>query len=84
MAKQFSIPTGRLLTTLLIGRDPESGSTWLQFEYADFAPLTAPAESLRHAFAYLQYKLTDRQIGPLGVSVRTDARPLHLRLRLSC
>ena len=74
---QFGIDEGSVLRTVLTGRNVD-GHTWLQFEGAGWDPFRRPLESFVHACNYLQYKVTGRQVGPLGVSEYTDAKPIRL------
>lgn len=73
----YGIPEGQVLRTMLTGRNHE-GDTWFQFEGANWAPFKRPAESWVHAINYIQYTITGRQVGPLGDSVHTDSRPIHV------
>ncbi len=55
------------------------GHTWFQFEGAGWEPFNKPFESFLHAVNYIQYRVTGKQVGPLGVSAFTDRRPIRLR-----
>lgn len=78
-APQYGVPQGRLLRTLLVGRqvqDPQR--TWFQVEGANWAPLKNPFESTTHILNWLRYIVTGLQVGPLGSSIYTDRRPLEV------
>eukprot|EP01006_Ploeotia_vitrea_P036036 TRINITY_DN65959_c5_g3_i1.p1 TRINITY_DN65959_c5_g3~~TRINITY_DN65959_c5_g3_i1.p1 ORF type:complete len:599 (+),score=240.77 TRINITY_DN65959_c5_g3_i1:2-1798(+) len=71
---QFGVPEGTVLQTLLIGEGGRAAreNTWFQLEGSQWHPMRHPFQSVVHAMNYVQYKLTDRQVGPLGTSYYTD------------
>lgn len=50
----------------------------MQFEGAGWDPFRRPFESFLHALNFIQYRITGRQVGPLGTSAFTDQRPVQL------
>jgi len=80
---QYGIPEGAVLKTLLVGEQPDSPTldSWFQLEGAQWNPLHAPLSSVMHILNYLQYKLTNRQVGPLGTSEHTDSNPVFVDFR---
>ncbi|KAM3576140.1 hypothetical protein VYU27_002016 [Nannochloropsis oceanica] len=74
----YGIDEGSVLRTILTGRTGD-GHTWFQFEGAGWEPFKKPFESFLHAVNYVQYRVTGKQVGPLGVSAFTDRRPIRLR-----
>eukprot|EP00933_Yihiella_yeosuensis_P059492 TRINITY_DN6081_c1_g5_i1.p1 TRINITY_DN6081_c1_g5~~TRINITY_DN6081_c1_g5_i1.p1 ORF type:complete len:316 (+),score=17.57 TRINITY_DN6081_c1_g5_i1:85-948(+) len=71
---QFGLPEGRILGSLLVGG--WKNSTWLQLEAHPWGAIWDPVNNLGHICDYIQYKLTGRNIGPLGTSSHTDQNPL--------
>jgi len=85
LVPQYGVPEGQILKTLLTGQRPDSvaeirgtGDTWFQFEGAEWNPAHNPSDSFIHMLNYLQYKLTNRNVGPLGSSSHTDKNPIVL------
>jgi len=80
--QQYGVPEGSTLETLLTGglraSSAESGGveTWFQLEGAQWNPFHRPWQSVLHMLNYVQYKLTGRNVGPLGTSKYTDRDPL--------
>eukprot|EP00930_Biecheleria_cincta_P054017 TRINITY_DN3988_c0_g1_i1.p1 TRINITY_DN3988_c0_g1~~TRINITY_DN3988_c0_g1_i1.p1 ORF type:complete len:271 (-),score=26.44 TRINITY_DN3988_c0_g1_i1:32-844(-) len=72
----YGIPLGSDLQSLLWGTLGKS--TWVQLEGHHWDPLRDPLSSFRHAFDYVKYKISGRNVGPLGYSVYTDRNPLIL------
>lgn len=71
---QYGIPEGSVVSTLLIGS--VQGRVWLQLEGSVWDPFHVPLSSVCHVIDYIQYKLTGRNVGPLGSSSHTDKNPL--------
>ena len=77
------MPEGSTLETLLTGEhhSVETGrpdSTWFQLEGSQWNPWHHPWASLIHIVNYLEYVVTQRNIGPLGDSPYTEWNPLVL------
>lgn len=74
--KQFGIPQGRVISTLLVGAN--GGSTWFQFEANPWDPWHNLVGTLGHCMDFVRYKFSrsSRNRGPLGKSEMTDAQPL--------
>lgn len=82
-APTYGIPQGSIIRTILTGRT-QDGSTWFQFEAHHWDPWERPLESFRHAINYIEYIIIGSQVGPLGVSRRTDANPIRLSYFGAC
>jgi len=70
-AQQYGIPQGQVLHTILLGKI--GGKTWFQFEGNG---VNGVWTFILHMCDYVEYKLTGRNIGPLGTSKYTDRTPL--------
>ncbi|CAE7168006.1 unnamed protein product [Symbiodinium pilosum] len=77
-AQQYGIPQGEVLHTLLLG--DLGGHTWFQFEGNG---VTSVISWLLHMANYFEYKITGRNIGPLGTSQFTDRWPLVIKSPVS-
>lgn len=62
-AQQYGIPQGEVLHTILLGKI--GGKTWFQFEGNG---VNGVLTFILHMCDYVEYKLTGRNIGPLGTS----------------
>ncbi|CAK9079609.1 Light-harvesting complex I LH38 protein [Durusdinium trenchii] len=76
--QQYGIPQGEVLHTILLGRIGKT--TWLQFEGNG---VNGMVSFFFHMCDYLEYKVTSRNIGPLGTSKYTDRAPLLIQLPVS-
>lgn len=74
-AQQYGIPQGEVLHTILLGKI--GGKTWFQFEGNG---VNGVLTFILHMCDYVEYKLTGRNIGPLGTSKHTDRSPLLIQL----
>ncbi|CAE8612541.1 unnamed protein product [Polarella glacialis] len=72
--KQYGIPEGRVLSTLLVGS--LANSTWFQLEGHPWDPFRDPVGSTGHILDYIHYKLSGKNQGPLGASPFTDQHPM--------
>lgn len=77
-AQQYGLPQGEVLHTLLLG--DIDGHTWFQFEGNGVHSVIS---FLLHMGNYVEYKLTGRNIGPLGTSKFTDRAPLVIKAPVS-
>ncbi|CAM9496611.1 unnamed protein product [Hapterophycus canaliculatus] len=50
--------------------------SWFQLEGAAWRPFRHPIDAVRHGFNFMQYKLRQSQVGPLGKSSHTDLQPM--------
>ena len=73
---QIGVPAGRSLKTLLAGTTDWHDS-WFQLEGAQWSRLR-PWDAFVHILNYFQYRITGRNVGPLGSSEYTDRHPLYL------
>ncbi|CAN0522232.1 unnamed protein product, partial [Ectocarpus sp. 8 AP-2014] len=71
----LGIPEGTVLRTVLTGTDMYEDS-WFQLEGAAWRPFRHPIDAVRHGFNFMQYKLRQSQVGPLGKSTHTDLQPM--------
>ncbi|CAM9816881.1 unnamed protein product [Ectocarpus sp. 12 AP-2014] len=71
----LGIPEGTVLRTVLTGTDMYEDS-WFQLEGAAWRPFRHPIDAVRHGFNFMQYKLRQSQVGPLGKSTHTDLHPM--------
>eukprot|EP00904_Undaria_pinnatifida_P006621 jgi/Undpi1/3089/HiC_scaffold_15.g06463.m1 len=71
----LGIPEGTVLRTVLTGTDMYEDS-WFQLEGAGWRPFRNPIDAVRHGFNFMQYKLRQFQVGPLGKSTHTDLQPM--------
>ncbi|CAJ1352859.1 unnamed protein product [Effrenium voratum] len=69
--EQYGIPQGQILHTILLG--DLGGHTWFQFEGNG---VDGVLSFIMHMCNYFEYKITGRNIGPLGTSKYTDQSPL--------
>jgi hypothetical protein len=67
---------------LLVGTSPIEefyGDTWIQFEYANIKGFVN--KYMRHVYSFLKYKLSGKNVGPLGTSEYTEyTKPLILEV----
>ena len=70
---QYRIKTGPGDASLLFGIGPD-GNTFFQMERHDFGGNLL--ENIAHGMDFITYKVTDSNVGPSGVSPRTDERPI--------
>lgn len=73
---QIGVPVFQQIHSILTGIVRENSTTWLQFESGFWK--VGNVKSVLHFMNYMYYKLIDCQVGPFGVSMRTEARPLRL------
>lgn len=73
-AQQYGTREGRVMRTMLIGRVEDT--TWFQLEGSPMGH--SFWSSLNHILDFYLYRLTRRQMGPLGSSPHTDWRPVQL------
>ena len=78
---QFGVRLGETLQTILTGTTKD-GSTWFQFEGSPWDPWNFNElwGNARHCVDFLKYKITGKNVGPLGLSEHNDANPLKLPL----
>ena len=65
------------------GMSPSDSDSWFQLEGAQWAPFHRPWDAFVHILNFLEYRITGRNVGPLGSSKFTDRSPLYLKFAAS-
>ena len=75
--QQYAIFMGESLQTLLFGVTLH-GDSWMQLEGREFHLGRDFVGSLVHLLNFAEYRLTGRNVGPLGTSQYTELSPLYI------
>lgn len=78
IGQQYRLKTGIGDSSMLFGIGAD-GNTFFQVEQNDFKnnPLADPIQDAKHFVDFLTYTVTDSNVGPGGISPRTDKRPIR-------
>jgi len=76
---QYGVRLGNSLKTILTGTNSSSDS-WFQFEGSPWDPFQDPIGSMKHCMDYVTYRITGKNVGPMGLSSFKESNPLKLQL----
>lgn len=78
---QYGIDGGKIVSEMLVGK--LGNVTWLQLEGSTWNPQHRPVASFGHVLDFIEYRITRRQIGPLGTSEFSEWHPIFQGLPVS-